>query len=365
MADTPGHAADPVAPAPAGFEQALRERPEAFELFQALRLIERAHPQRPRLGRSTRPVDDPVRLRHVPSLAFAPRSIEGYRPAAEGKPARLDSVVMGLFGPNGPLPLHLTEYAIDRRINSRDDTFSAFADIFHHRMLSLFYRAWADAQPTVQADRADEDRFGMYVGALVGQDRFGAPAPDGVRHGAARSHAGRLLSPARNAEGLCRLLEQAFAVPVRVVEFVAEWMRLPDEAHLHLGKGGAATLGRTSVMGAMVRGCQQRFRLRIGPLDRATFQRLLPGGETLRELTALVRTWVGDEKAWDVQLVLDAGQVPTTRLGQAGRMGLDTWMGQRAWDLDDAEDVIVSPDLRRGTTTHTTATRSINEDHHG
>lgn len=357
MADTAGHATDHVAwrhapsgPAPlerAALEQALREHPEAFELFQALRLIERAHPERPRLGRSSRPGDDPVRLGHTPSLAFAPRSIDRYEPAAEGRPARLGGLVMGLFGPNGPLPLHLTEYAIDRRINARDDTFAAFADIFHHRMLSLFYRAWADAQPTVQADRADDDRFRIYLGALVGQDAFRLRAGDGVREGGARSHAGRLLSPSRNAEGLCRLLEQAFRVPVRVVEFVAEWMRLPREAHLRLGVGAAAALGRTSVMGAMVRGCQQRFRLRIGPLDRETFQRFLPGGDILRQLTALVRTWVGDEKAWDVQLVLEAGQVPTTRLGRAGRMGLDTWMGRRAWDLDDADEVVVRPDRGR------------------
>src|SRR6478609_2460492 len=65
----------------------------------------------------------------------------------------------GMFGPQGPLPLHLTEYARDRIINSADPTFARFLDIFHHRMLSLVYRAWADAQPTVQFDRPESDRF--------------------------------------------------------------------------------------------------------------------------------------------------------------------------------------------------------------
>lgn len=346
MADTPGHTPGHVTP-PAAFERALAERPEAFELFQALRLIERAHPQQPRLGRSSRPVDDPVRLRHTPTLSFAPRSIDRYAPAAEGRPAQLNALVLGLFGPNGPLPLHLTEHAIDRRINARDDTFEAFADVFHHRMLCLFYRAWADAQPAVQAERPDDDRFGTYVAALVGRDGFQARDGDSVRDGALRSHAGRLVSPARNAEGLVRLLEQAFAVPVRVIEFVTEWMRLPAEAHLRMGRGQSAALGCTSVLGAKVRGCQQRLRLCLGPLDNVQFQRFLPGASALRELTTLVRTWVGDEKSWDVQLVLKAGQVPTTRLGQAGRMGLDTWMGQRAWDLDDARDVVIQPDRGR------------------
>ncbi|MFC4729688.1 type VI secretion system baseplate subunit TssG [Coralloluteibacterium thermophilus] len=323
-------------------EAALRAQPEAFGLFEALRLLERAHPDRPRLGRSARPADDPVRLRQTPSLGFAPREIDRYEPGGEGA-GRLDTFVLGLFGPQGPLPLHLTEYAIDRRLNAKDPTFAAFADVFHHRILSLFYRAWADAQPTVQAERAEDDRFRFYLGALVGLTRPRAAGP--VAEGGARFYAGRLLPAARSAEGLQRLVEHAFGVPVQVIEFVPEWMRLPDEALLRLGGGrDVASLGRTTVMGRRVRGTQQRFRLRIGPVRRRAFGDFLPGGDTLRQLAALVRGYVGDEKAWDLQLVLAAGEVPATRLGRAGRMGLDTWMGRRAWDLDDADDVLVHPD---------------------
>lgn len=341
MAGTPGHAPDRLMPAPSALEAALAWRPEAFELFEALRLLERAHPQRPRLGRSSRPAEDPVRLRQTPSLAFAPRHVDRYRPADGDRPARLDVFAPGLFGPHGPLPLHLTEYAIDRSLNARDGTFAAFADIFHHRMLSLFYRAWADARPTVQADRPGDDRFRFYLGALIGMGGTSATA-DPVAATGARHYAGRLLPPSRNAEGLRALLEQAFGVPVRVIGFVAGWMRLPDDARLRLGRRAAvAGLGRTAVLGARVRGAQHRFRLRIGPLDGAGFRRFLPGGRTLRELAALVRTYAGDEYEWDVQLVLRAADVPPTRLGLSGRIGLDTWMGGRARDPEDAHDVVV------------------------
>lgn len=345
MDRTSGRAAGTVAASRAALLEALARRPEAFELFAALRLLERAHPAQPRLGRSARPVDDPLRLRHSPSLEFASRDIDRVEPGREGGPPALHGLVLGLFGPNAPLPLHLTEYALQRQRNARDRSLVAFADLFHHRMLSLFYRAWAEAQPVVQAERPDDDRFRLYLGALVGlaspalQDRDALP-DDYKRH-----FAGRFGALARNREGLRGLLEHALRVPVQVIEFVAEWMRLPGDARLRLGAGRSTALGRSAVLGAQVRGCQHRFRLRIGPLDLPTFRQWLPGGRALAQLTAAVRGYVGDTQAWDVQLLLRADQVPRLRLGRSGRLGLDSWMGQRAWSVADADEVVVRPRL--------------------
>jgi type VI secretion system protein ImpH len=338
MAGTARQTPDPVA-----LETALAATPEAFELFEALRRYECTHPERPRLGESVRPVDDAVRLGATPSLAFAPRGIDRFEPAASGRPARLDNLVFGLFGPNGPLPLHLTEYVMQRARNAKDITLLAFANIFHHRMLSLFYRAWANAQPTVQFDRPEHDRFRLYVGALVGLATPGLDNRDELPDQYKRYFAGRLLTQARNAEGLNHLLEHFFAVPVRVVEFVADWMRLPVAAYLRMGVSAqTASMGRTTVIGRYVWGAQQRFRLRVGPLRQYEFKRFLPGGEALRQLVAAVKTYVGEEKIWDVQLVLKRDEIPATRLGHAGRMGLSTWMGEPRGDTD-ADQVVLRP----------------------
>src|SRR5690606_17599685 len=276
MAGQAGHAAGRVSAtatntsAPAADDAALRERPHGFELFAALRLLERVHRDRPRLGRSAKPSEDAVRLRQPPFLSFAPGDIAAYAPASSEHAATLDTYVLGLFGPNGPLPLHLTEYAIERVQNGRDATLRAFADLFHHRLLALFYRAWADAQPVVQGDRPDEDRFRFHVGALIG---MGPDTGDAVVSTGARYHAGRMLSHARNAEGLRAVLQHAFDVPVQVREFIGEWMPLPDEAWMRLGATPAvSSLGTTAVLGGHVRGAQHRFRLQLGPLDGASFR---------------------------------------------------------------------------------------------
>ncbi|GLQ91211.1 type VI secretion system baseplate subunit TssG [Dyella acidisoli] len=324
-------------------QNALRDQPEAFEFFEALRWLECAYPDKPRFGHSAKPAEDAVRLCQTPSLAFAPRTVERFDQQAEGKPPRMYGLFFGLFGPNAPLPLHLTEYALERKHHERDSTFVAFADIFHHRMLSLFYRAWADAQPTVQLDRPGEDRFSLYMGALVGLSTPNLQSRDALPDRYKHFFAGRLLAQARNAEGLKHLLEHFFGIPVRVVEFVADWMRLPGTAHLKLGQSReVAGLGTTAVLGEYVWGAQQRFRLRLGPLTRAEFSNFLPGGEALRQLIAAVKTYVGEEKVWDVQLVLKQEEVPTTRLGQNGRMGLTTWLGQPQRKADN-DDVVLRP----------------------
>jgi type VI secretion system protein ImpH len=329
------------APDPVALEAALSARPEDFEFFEAMRRLECAYPHRPRLSHSTKPSEDPVRLAHAATLEFPSRSLARVEPGKNDRPTRVVGLFLGLFGPNGPLPLHLTEYAVDRERNAKDPAFVAFADVFHHRMLSLFYRAWADAQPTVQLDRPEQDGFRTWIGALIGIATPHLDGRDALPDQYKRFFAGRLVPQARNAEGLTSFLEHYFGVTVRVIEYVPGWMQLPADAYLRIGRSMAA-MGTDALLGGHVRGAQQRFRLRVGPLARNEFNSFLPGGEMLVQLVAAVKLYVGEEKGWDVQLVLKKEEVPLTHLGHAGRMGFNTWMGRYPKPAD-ADDVVLRP----------------------
>lgn len=343
MASPTRQASDPVIER-AELENALRDHPEQYEFFAAARRLECANADRPRLGQSTRASEDFVRLCQSPSLVFAPRSIDRFVPGGDGKPARMHGLFFGLFGPNGPLPTHLTEYAMDRMRNERDMTFTAFADVFHHRMMSLFHRAWADSQPTVQFDRPKEDRFSHYVGALVGLSSGALEQRSDLPDQHLRHYVGRLLSVSRNSEGLIALLGQFFHVPVAIIDFVSEWMRLPAQSHIALGGSGEmSSLGRSTIIGEYVWGGQQRFRIRLGPLSRREFNKFLPGGEALKQLVSAVRSYVGDDKVWDLQLVLKKEYVPAAKLGKSGQLGLTCWMAPPQPAIDDQEDVILKP----------------------
>jgi len=331
------------------FFRRLGERPWKFDFFQALRRVEALHPAKPRLGRGRRPVDEPVRLAQEPSLSFPISTLAAFEPAREERPPRLQVRFFGLLGPNGPLPLHLTEFARQRILHNRDRTFARFLDIFHHRFLLLFYRAWAQAQPTVSFDRPREDRFKTYLGALVGLSSTGARDRDSVVDFAKLHFAGLLARQVRNSDGLAQILRAYFRVPVRVEPFVGHWMRLPESERTRLG-GSWARLGRDAIVGSSVWDRQYKIRLHLGPLTRAEYEDFLPGRAAAERLVSWLRFYFTFEFAWDVRLVLARTEVPCLQLGgdpaQPARLGWTSWLGNRAGKSDAGELLLELESLR-------------------
>ena len=323
----------------------LEEAPWGFDFFQALRRIECLHPERPRLGKGLRPGEEPVRLGQEPSLAFAPSTLARCSLEDGATAPRLEQRFFGLLGPNGPLPLHLTEHALDRAVHHGDRTFAQFLDVFHHRMLLLFYRAWADAQPTVGADRPQQDRFAFYVGALGGWSTPHLRARDTVPDTAKLFFVGHFARQVRNAEGLEAMLSEGLRLPVKVEQFVVGWLELPTDQRSQLGRRprDSLALGRGSVLGRRVCDVQAKLRIRIGPMDAASYERLLPGQQRLRLLADWVRNWVGFEFAYDAVLVLARDEVGGVHLGRRGKLGWTSWLG--AWRKPtDAADLALSPE---------------------
>ena len=315
----------------ARFFEELTRAPYRFDFFQAMRKLEalhRAGPDQPRFGAASRPADEPMRLGQEPDLAFAPAALARALPGSDGKPARLWVNFFGLLGPDGPLPLHMTEYARERQRNADDPTMARFFDVFHHRMLLFFYRAWASGQPTVGRGLGTPDRFELYIGALAGLGLDAVRSRDAFPDLAKLFYSGILSAQSRNAEGLAAMVGDFFSMPARVEPFVGEWMDLPPEYRWRLGVSGErGRVGISTILGTRTWTRQQKFRLVLGPLDRSQFQRMLPGGKGLPKLAALVRGYVGDELHWDVELLLESRIEEPWRLGRAG-LAWTTWLGR-------------------------------------
>jgi type VI secretion system protein ImpH len=323
--------------------------PQQFDFFQVLRRLEalyRDRPERPRFGAALRPREEPIRLAHEPSLAFAPAALAALRPGRAGAPPTLSVNFFGLLGPNGPLPLHLTEYARDRQRNAEDPTMARFLDLFHHRMLMFFYRAWAGGQPTVNHDDPDTDRYQLYVGALAGLGLAALRGRDAFPDAAKLFYVGRLAAQTRNAEGLGAMIGEFFAMPARIQPFLGDWQDLPVEHRWRLGgASGGGRLGISTTLGAHAWSCQQKFRVLLGPLNRAQFQRMLPGGPGLKKLRALVGNYVGDELRWDVRLTLEDRVEEPWRLGRS-RLTWTAWLGRALGTR--REDLILDPQVETG-----------------
>ena len=316
----------------------LRDAPEKHHLFFALRLIEAAFRDRPRLGRSVRPKQDAVRIGQDAELAFPPRTITSFEMPGEN-PGKLRQAAFGLFGPSGPLPIHITEFARDRRRNHRDPTMNAFADVFHHRLGGLFYRAWVAGEPAPSFDRDDEDPFADRVASLAGLNAARLRDRDAMPDLAKLYFAGVLAQGPRNAEGLLAILRSFFDAPVDLVPFVGSWLSLEQMDRWKLGH---AALGRGCSMGLKVWSRQEKVRLVIGPLSREQYDRMLPGRGSLKRLAAIMRTYLGDVMDWELNLVLQEKETPRMQLGDtSGGLGLTSWTGERG--PKDAGDLILTP----------------------
>ena len=326
----------------------LQAAPREHDFFAVLRMAEALNPQWPRLGRALRPSQEALRLGQEPELDFAPASLAKFDAAAPAAP-RLTVRFFGLLGPQGPMPLHLTEQVRERERQHNDPTLARFLDVFHHRLLTLFYRAWAQGQPTVQHDRPDDDRFAAWLGASFGRGA-GARGAGAVADSAQLHQAGLLGARSRHPEGLGKLLAHYFAVPVRIEQHVAQWLDIAAEDRSRLGfarnrvergRIGAAPgneLGVSASSGHKLRDRQYKFRIALGPLTLAAYEDFLPGGKAWAALRQWVEQYTGLDLQWDVQLVLARAAVPEPRLGRRVRLGLTAWAGRVDHERDHSRN---------------------------
>lgn len=332
---------------------ALEAAPHDHDFFALLRRIESLLPESPRFGRALRPSQEALRLGQRAELDFAVAALADVERGGPHGP-RLAVRFFGLFGPQGPMPLHLTEYVRERRRQHADPTPERFFDIFHHRLLALFYRAWAQAQPVVQHDRPADDRYAAWLGATLGAAGL-APEGDALPAGARLHQAGLLATRSRHPEGLAKVLARHFRMPVHIAEHVAHWMpfAVVDRSRLGFARNrserfdsAAAQLGGSAAAGHKVWDRQSRFRIVLGPMTLAQYRALQPGSAAFRALREWVRQYVGLDLLWDVELRLARAELPEPLLRERPQLGRSAWLGRRAKDRQagDRGDLRLRPD---------------------
>jgi type VI secretion system protein ImpH len=346
----PADAAGAADAAPAPFspleaaERALTSEPTAFSFFQAVRTLERLRPGRARIGRFADPGDEVVRLGVHPSIAFPPSELHALTLGADG-PARMSVNFMGLIGPQGVLPLHYT-LLVRQRSKAKDPAAGEFLDLFHHRALSLFYRAWEKHRIPLPQERGEEGPLRRHLLDVVGE---GADAlPPSAPEEALVFYAGLFAPLPRGAVALEQLLGECFGVPARVDQFVGGWYPLPLPEQCVLGEDGddaSDQLGLGAVVGDEVWHPQSGIRIRLGPLSKREYDRFLPTGSAYELLRRLVRFYTHDQFECELQLVLARDEVPACVIGAeegaAEPLGWSTWAKGRDFERD-AEDTILA-----------------------
>lgn len=315
-------------------------RARRFDFFSLMRLVECANPDQPRLGEAASPAQEAVRLCASPALDFAPAALAEVARIEDGR-LLIDVRFLSLFGPNGALPLHLTEYAWDRLHNHRDPTLARFADVFHHRMLTAFYRAYSQADPAVSYDREDGDAFALQLGAVGGYGFQSLAGRDNVPDNAKRFYSGLLARHVRSAECGAQIISEYFDVTASIEQLAPGWIDLPAAQRTRIGiEGEASCLGVGTVAGARVPDSQSNYVVKLGPMSLKRFQSFLPDSCGARTLADWLRHYFGDAYSWQARIVLLREEVPQPTVGVNMLLGWQFWLGEYSFRRDADEMIL-------------------------
>jgi type VI secretion system protein ImpH len=335
-------------------EEILFAQGYRFDFFQAVRLLEAIYPDREPVGRQSRPGGEVVRFHAFTTLSFPPSDIREISPAGAGDqdaPAQMIEAFMGLTGPSGPLPRHYSVMLMER-VRRKDYALRDFLDIFNHRLISLFYRAWEKYrfqigyERVARARNGEYDSFSLHLFDLIGMGTKGLRGRLEFDDRTLLSYVGLLAQHPRSASALGGILSDCFQVKVEVIQFVGQWLEISGENRTQLGPGEANNaLGASAVAGNRIWDQQARFTIRVGALSYRDFQRFLPDGTAFKAFVQMIRYCAGQEFDFDLQLVLIAAEVPALHLGGAGsRLGFSSWL-KTAEFTRDADQVVFSGGL--------------------
>jgi type VI secretion system protein ImpH len=343
MATADGKPGAGINPAASGLLRLLESRPFAAEFFQAVEMLEHIYPERAPVGGFLHPSHEVVRFAVNNRLGFPASEIQRIEWPRDGPPVMAVNF-LGLTGPSGVLPHLYTLLIIERRF-ARDRRLAEFLDIFHHRMISLYYRAWRKYRVAASFGRG-EHKVSGYLKDLVGIGTAGLHDRQEVPDRSLVYYAGLLALEPRSAIALEHFVRDYFGVPVEVQQFVGAWYDLPRDAQCEMSdeERAARQLGLGAVAGDQIWDYSSKARIRIGPLSLQRYREFLPGTAGYRALASLVRFYSGGQIDFDIQLVLARDEVPAYELGGEGEgalpLGLCSWAKTAAFERDP-DDAIV------------------------
>lgn len=332
-----------LAASPLGMD--LHDEAPSFEFFQAVALLQRMMSDRRPVGHFYSPEDESVRFHANPRMGFPASEVQELQLHSEG-PADMMVNFMGLTGPQGVLPYVYSELILER-LRAKDRSLASFLDIFNHRAISLFYRAWQRTRFPVNYAAGERDYFSHYLRDILGIGTAGLAERQRVEDEALMHYIALFAMQSRSAVALEQVLSDYFEVPVEIEQFTGAWYTLDPSTQCAMNERDTMStqVGLGAVVGDAVWDRGGRVRIRIGPVGLAQYDDFLPGGSAnaaLRSITAFFANGCVD---FEAQLVLDRKEVPAVELDlnaeHPARLGWVSW-AKTAPMMRDPDDTILA-----------------------
>ena len=349
----------------------LEAAPYEYEFFQAVRLLEMAALRNDHLsskegvGRSAPPSHEFIRFKAQTSLSFVSADVlqlmgpeqclvDG-EAAGETHADRWEMEVgfTGLVGSQGVLPYYLTE-TLQRELKEKNSALKDFLDVFHHRHISLLYRAWQKYQMPANYEIArlrrdrEPDLFSQAIASVAGlgtsEMRYRLPLPDDALLGMA----GLLGRQQCSAAALTHMIHCYFGLEVAIEQFQGQWDALPEDVLTRLPcdenpQGVNNRLGVDSIVGTHCFQAQNKFRVVIEPMSYADHMAMAPGGRKLEALKAFIQLSAGVEMDFEISATLYTEQIAPVQLSpHAATQPLLGWNSHMSAEHSDSVPVIIS-----------------------
>jgi type VI secretion system protein ImpH len=322
----------------------LAENPCGFEFFQAVTLLQRLSGGLQPVGGFSHPEEEAVHFLVNSRLGFPASQIQSLD-FREDAPPEMMVNFMGLTGPSGALPYTYSELILER-IRAKDNGLAAFFDIFNHRAISLFYRAWQRSRFPVTYSAGPRDLFTRYLLDLIGLGTEGLRDRQEIEDEALLHYASLVAMQARSATALEQIIEDYFEVPVEIQQFTGAWYGLDNATQCAMTDMDSPSrqIGGGAVVGDAVWDRQARVRIRLGPLSLERYCDFLPEASGYTALRSLTRFFSNQSLEFEVQLVLDRTQAPGTELDFAAtnavRLGWVSWLKTAPLGIDPDDTIL-------------------------
>ncbi len=299
-----------------------------FSFFKAVSLLESFFPVKRPLGQTLEPDQEAVRFSVKPGLAFPGSDISKLEKGQDDGSVNMEVTFMGLIGPAGVLPHWYTEMVVER-IWQKDHSLAGFLNIFHHRLISLFYLAWKKYRFEASYLPDARDRLSHCLLSMAGLGTPGLIERIGLPAESLAFYSGLLARSIPSALAIESAVEYFAGTDVNIDQFIERMLPISPEDQTRLGAANSQ-LGADAVCGSFIRECGTKFRVKLGPVSYEEFLRFLPTGDLLHPIFSLVRCMVGIEYEFDITVFLNRDEVPPCVLGEetttAPRLGWSTWV---------------------------------------
>lgn len=293
------------------------------DFFYLVRLLENQMKELPRIGTAQHPNAEALRFGQMPFLKHTDSDIHSVtQKSAEGRYGIYEVLVyfFGLLGPNGPMPLELTDFIYHQNINDYDATTRRFLDIINHRFLSLYYRAFSMCEMPVCFDREDPTLMNFFRSF----NRQGYKKITSLPEYAQFAFTAEFLHGRRSALGLENILKSYFGIHINIREFVEKTHFIPKEVRMHLGNRDTSVLGLNAQIGSRYTTRTQDIIVEIGPINYKESLDYMPGTPNFRQMYEIISSYLNRPLTVHTELKIDAGTVRELYLDGTKALGHGT-----------------------------------------